>query len=113
MLAAALSSSRYSTDNGTTWQCADTSRTTFIRNVQITGDKVTGDVYIAGMDEDGGMAGSAAATGTTRSIARPTAVTLGPTPTPAPPSSALAAAHSGFFCTHVQQPRLLATHGLG
>ena len=28
--------------------------TTFIRDVQITGDKVTGDVYIAGMDEMGG-----------------------------------------------------------
>ena len=27
---------------------------TFIRNVQITGDLVTGDVYIAGMDEGGG-----------------------------------------------------------
>ena len=26
----------------------------FIRNVQITGDKVTGDVYVAGMDEGGG-----------------------------------------------------------
>ena len=27
---------------------------TFIRNVQITGDEVDGDVYIAGMDEGGG-----------------------------------------------------------
>src|SRR5262249_47474568 len=27
---------------------------TFIRNVQITGDSATGDVYIAGMDEGGG-----------------------------------------------------------
>ena len=35
--------------------CSGYSRTNaFIRNVQITGDKVTGDVYIAGMDEMGG-----------------------------------------------------------
>ena len=34
--------------------------TTFIRNVQITGDKVTGDVYIAGMDEMGGGLGNRA-----------------------------------------------------
>jgi hypothetical protein len=26
----------------------------FVRDVQITGDKVTGDVYIAGMDENSG-----------------------------------------------------------
>ena len=33
---------------------------TFIRDVQITGDKVTGDVYIAGMDEMGGGLGNRA-----------------------------------------------------
>src|SRR5882757_6709572 len=44
---------RVSTDNGNTWtQHGITS--SFIRNVQITGDPVTGDVYIAGMDEGGG-----------------------------------------------------------
>src|SRR5215470_10879148 len=45
-----------STDNGVTWSSeitvADTG--TFIRDVQITGDDVNGDVYIAGMDEGGG-----------------------------------------------------------
>ena len=47
---------RYSTDNGATWTNAQqiTTGTPFIRNVQITGDLVTGDVYIAGMDEGGG-----------------------------------------------------------
>jgi hypothetical protein len=47
---------RYSTDNGATWSNARqvTSGTPFIRNVQITGDLVTGDVYIAGMNEGGG-----------------------------------------------------------
>src|SRR6266700_1862704 len=45
-----------STDNGTTWSSPInvSGGATFIRNVQITGDKVTGDVYIAGMNENGG-----------------------------------------------------------
>ncbi len=46
---------RFSTDNGVTWtqrQLAPASP--FIRDVQITGDLVTGDVYVAGMDEGGG-----------------------------------------------------------
>jgi len=44
----------YSSDNGTTWHSPIMITPSFIRNVQITGDKVTGDVYIAGMDEQGG-----------------------------------------------------------
>ena len=46
----------FSTDDGATWQSpVPVSNTgTFIRNVQITGDLATGDVYIAGMDEGGG-----------------------------------------------------------
>jgi hypothetical protein len=47
---------RYSTDNGSTWpnerQLAPASP--FIRDTQITVDKVTGDVYVAGMNEGGG-----------------------------------------------------------
>src|SRR5713101_2418004 len=47
---------RYSTDNGATWtnerQLA--SGNPFIRDVQITGDLATGDVYVAGMNEGGG-----------------------------------------------------------
>ena len=45
-----------STDNGLTWSTPTqvVSGGTFIRDVQITGDLVTGDVYIAGMDEGGG-----------------------------------------------------------
>src|SRR6266571_6267543 len=38
---------RYSTDNGNTWTDERQVTTTFFRNVQITGDKVTGAVYIA------------------------------------------------------------------
>jgi hypothetical protein len=47
---------RYSTDNGDSWtdERQITNGGPFIRNVQITGDLVTGDVYIAGMDEGGG-----------------------------------------------------------
>jgi hypothetical protein len=44
----------YSSDGGTTWSAPVNVTNTFIRNVQITVDKVTGDVYIAGMDEGGG-----------------------------------------------------------
>ena len=55
--AAAASSSFTPRDGGTTWSSPVQVSTgaDFIRNVQITGDKVTGDVYIAGMNEiDGG-----------------------------------------------------------
>jgi len=47
---------RYSTDNGSSWtnERQITNGGSFIRNVQITGDLKTGDVYIAGMDEGGG-----------------------------------------------------------
>jgi hypothetical protein len=57
---------RYSTDNGNTWTNERQITTTFIRNVQITGDLVTGDVYIAGMDENGGN-GCTSGCGTNRS----------------------------------------------
>src|SRR6266704_173258 len=47
---------RYSTDNGLTWTNSRqiTTGTPFIRDVQITGNLATGDVYIAGMNEGGG-----------------------------------------------------------
>lgn len=53
---------RYSTDNGVTWanERQINSGDPFIRNVQITGDLFTGDVYIAGMDEMGGGLGNRA-----------------------------------------------------
>jgi len=57
---------RYSTDNGNTWTDERQVTTTFIRNVQITGDLVTGDVYLAGMDENGGS-GCTSGCGTNRS----------------------------------------------
>jgi hypothetical protein len=45
---------RYSTDNGLTWSNERQITNTFIRNVQMTGDLATGDVYVAGMNEGGG-----------------------------------------------------------
>jgi hypothetical protein len=45
---------RYSTDNGLTWTNERQITANFFRNVQITGDLATGDVYIAAMDEMGG-----------------------------------------------------------
>jgi hypothetical protein len=52
---------RYSTDNGVTWPNERTlvPGTTFIRDTQITVDKVNGDVYVGGMSEgtNGGLAG--------------------------------------------------------
>ena len=49
-----------STDAGTTWSSPVqvSSEATFIRNVQITGDLASGDLYIAGMDEGGGGCGT-------------------------------------------------------
>ncbi len=44
----------YSSDNGATWHMPINVFPSFVRNVQITGDLATGDVYIAGMDEGGG-----------------------------------------------------------
>ena len=49
---------RVSTDNGITWTPHQlTTGTPFIRDVQITGDLATGDVYVAGMNEGGGGTG--------------------------------------------------------
>ena len=46
----------YSSDNGNTWHSPISVNPSFVRDVQITGDKVTGDVYIAAMNENGGDA---------------------------------------------------------
>jgi len=45
---------RFSTDNGQTWTDERQITNSFVRNVQMTGDLATGDVYIAGMNEGGG-----------------------------------------------------------
>jgi hypothetical protein len=43
-----------STDAGTTWSAPVQVTTNFIRDVQLTGDSLTGTLYLAGMDEMGG-----------------------------------------------------------
>jgi hypothetical protein len=48
----------YSSDNGLTWHAPIPVHSGFLRDVQITGDIVTGDVYIAAMDEGGGGLGN-------------------------------------------------------
>ena len=53
---------RYSSDNGLTWDNERQLNTSFIRNVQITGDLLTGDVYIAGMDEGSGCSSGCGST---------------------------------------------------
>ena len=50
---------RFSTDNGVTWTERQLPNGAF-RNVQITGDKVTGDVYVAAMNDSAGGIGNRA-----------------------------------------------------
>ena len=45
---------RYSTDNGATWINSRKLTSSFMRDVQITGDSATGTVYVASMNEMGG-----------------------------------------------------------
>jgi Fibronectin type III domain len=44
----------YSSDNGNTWHSPIQVNGSFVRDVQMTGDKLTGDLYIAAMNENGG-----------------------------------------------------------
>src|SRR4029079_8481235 len=44
----------YSSDNGNTWHSPIQVNGSLVRNVQMTGDQVTGDLYIAAMNENGG-----------------------------------------------------------
>ena len=85
---------------GIAWHSPISVNPSFVRDVQITGDKVTGDVYVAGMDENGGN-GFPHNRQQPHLSDPPTAVTLGPTPTLGPPSKARAARDSGYFCLHV------------
>ncbi len=101
-----------STDNGVTWTRPVTviNAGTFIRNVQITGDKVTGDVYIAGMDEGGGGLPHNGPTKSYRSTDGGNTWTntyTGPT-FPGPGVTAF-----GFFAYMYTEARLLAARGLG
>lgn len=106
---------RYSTDNGLTWTNERQITTTFIRNVQITGDLATGEVYLAGMDENGGS-GCSAGCGTSRNnkIYRSTDGGNTWTNTYTGPSFVGACrGNSGYFCTMYSNPNYWRYMGAG
>ncbi len=109
MLAVGLFASPTPVITAATWHAPIAVTASFIRDVQITGDKVTGNVYIAGMDERV----AAFAIELTKSIVPPTAVTPGPTPTQVPHLLAPARSACRFLRHDVCRPRLLATQGWG
>ncbi len=106
---------RYTTDNGLTWTNSRQVTTSFIRDVQITGDRATGDLYVAGMDENSGN-GCSSGCGTNRNnkIYRSTDGGNTWTNTYTGPSLRRSLPFKfGLLLHDVQQPRLLAAHGLG
>src|SRR5882724_10006955 len=106
---------RISTDNGLTWTNSRQVTTSFIRDVQITGDKVTGDVYIAGMDENSGN-GCTSGCGTNRNnkIFRSTDGGNTWTNTYTGPSFiGPCRSNSGYFCTMYNSPTYWRHMGWG
>jgi len=106
---------RYSTDNGLTWDNERQITTSFIRNVQMTGDLGTGDVYLAGMDENGGN-GCTSGCGTNRNnkIYRSTDGGNTWTNTYTGPSFVGACrGSSGYFCTMYSNPAYWRHMGWG
>jgi hypothetical protein len=97
---------RYSTDNGNTWTNERQITTTFIRNVQITGDWSRATCTSRAWMKMAAAVPAAAPADRTRSTAPPMAVALGPTATPGPPLSALAAVQwaTSAVCTPAPCP---------
>jgi len=105
----------YSTDNGLTWDNERQITTSFIRNVQITGDLVTGDVYIAGMDENGGN-GCSSGCGTNRNNKIYRSTDGGNTWTNTYTGSSFVGAcrgSVGYFCTMYSSPAYWRHMGWG
>ena len=98
----------YSSDNGATWHAPIAVTANFIRDVQITGGKITGDVYIAGMDEMGG-----GLTNRANKIYRSTDGGNTWTNTYTGPTFPDRGELIRLFRHDVRQSRLLAAHGLG
>src|SRR5262249_24633872 len=99
-----------STDNGVTWSAPVTlpipAGAVFVRDVQITVDKVTGDVYVAGMDENSGNGcGSGCGSNRRNIVYRSTdgGVTFTNTFT-GPTFVGPCRSSSGFFCTMYDNP---------
>src|SRR5437667_10369864 len=108
-----------STDNGLTWSAPVNlpipAGAVFVRNVQITGDKVTGDVYVAGMDENGGNGCTSGCGSNRRNIMyRSTdgGVTFANTYT-GPAFVGACRSSSGFFCTMYSSPAYWRHMGWG
>src|SRR6266536_2153307 len=108
-----------STDNGGTWSAPVNlpipAGAVFVRDVQITGDKVTGDVYIAGMDENGGNGCSSGCGSNRRNVLyRSTdgGVTFTNTYT-GPTFVGPCRSSSGFFCTMYDSPAYWRHMGWG
>ena len=108
-----------STDGGNTWSAGVNlpipSGANFIRDVQITGDYATGDVYVAGMDENGGS-GCTSGCGSTRRnvIYRSTdgGATFANTYT-GPTFVGACRSASGYFCTMYDNPAYWRHMGWG
>src|SRR5881296_2753848 len=106
---------RFSTDNGLTWTNERQVTTSFIRDVQITGDRATGDLYIAGMDENGGN-GCSSGCGTNRNNKIYRSTDGGNTWTNTYTGPAFVGpcrSNSGFFCTMYSSPAYWRHMGWG
>src|SRR6266576_2119767 len=108
-----------STDNGVTWSAPVDlpipAGAVFVRDVQITGDKVTGDVYVAGMDENSGNGcGSGCGSNRRNIIYRSTdgGATFTNTYT-GPAFVGPCRSSSGFFCTMYSSPAYWRHMGWG
>ena len=108
-----------STDNGVTWSAPVNlpipAGAVFVRDVQITVDKVTGDVYVAGMDENGGNGCSSGCGSNRRNVMyRSTdgGVTFTNTYT-GPTFVGPCRSSSGFFCTMYSSPAYWRHMGWG
>src|SRR5882724_3489728 len=109
-----------STDNGATWSAPVNlpipAGANFVRDVQITGDKVTGDVYVAGMDENSGNGCSSGCGGNRRNVIyRSTdgGATFSNTYTSPTPFVGPCRSSSGYFCTIYDSPAYWRHMGWG
>src|SRR6266487_3801566 len=108
-----------STDNGVTWSAPVNlpipAGAVFVRDVQITVDKVTGDVYIAGMDENSGNGCSSGCGSNRRNVmygSTDGGVTVTNTYT-GPTFVGPCRSSSGFFCTMYDNPAYWRHMGWG